>query len=107
MVAVGRVPSLVVTLATLYIIRGIDILIVGGNMVTAKTLPNSFTGIPKATVLGVPYLAIAIAVVIGAGAYYLRSFRSGPRALRDRLEPGGGPAGRASRSASGSSPRSP
>ena len=31
MVAIGRVPSLVVTLATLYIIRGIDILIVGGN----------------------------------------------------------------------------
>ena len=27
--------------------------------------------------LGVPYLAIAIAVVIGVGAYYLRSYRSG------------------------------
>ena len=77
MVAVGRVPSLVVTLATLYIIRGIDILIVGGNEVTAQTLPNSFTNIPRATVVGVPYLAIAVAVVIGIGAYYLRSFRSG------------------------------
>ena len=77
MVAIGRVPSLVVTLATLYIIRGIDILIVGGNEVTAQTLPNSFTNIPRATVFGVPYLAIAIAVVIGVGAYYLRSFRSG------------------------------
>jgi rhamnose transport system permease protein len=77
MVAVGRVPSLVVTLATLYIIRGIDILVVGGNEVTAQTLPNSFTNIPRATVFGVPYLAIAIAVVIGLGAYYLRSFRSG------------------------------
>ena len=68
MVAVGRVPSLVVTLATLYIIRGIDILIVGGNEVTAQTLPDSFTNIPRATVLGIPYLAIAIAVVIGIGA---------------------------------------
>ena len=77
MVAVGRVPSLVVTLATLYIIRGIDILIVGGNEVTAQTLPNSFTNIPRATVLGIPYLAIAIAVVIGIGAYYMRAFRSG------------------------------
>ena len=77
MVAVGRVPSLVVTLATLYIIRGIDILIVGGSEVTAQTLPNSFTNIPRAAVLGIPYLAIAIAVVIGLGAYYLRSFRSG------------------------------
>ena len=77
MVAIGRVPSLVVTLATLYIIRGIDILIVGGNEVVAQTLPSSFVAIPRANVLGVPYLAIVIAAVIGAGAYYLRSFRSG------------------------------
>jgi rhamnose transport system permease protein len=77
MVAIGRVPSLVVTLATLYIIRGIDILIVGGNQVVAQSLPGSFTDIPRASVLGVPYLAIAIAAVIGVGAYYLRAFRSG------------------------------
>ena len=77
MVAIGRVPSLVVTLATLYIVRGVDILIVGGNQVNAQTLPDAFTQIPRATVLGVPYLAVAIAVVIGIGAYYLRSCRSG------------------------------
>jgi len=77
MVAIGRVPSLVVTLATLYIVRGIDILVAGGNEVIAQTLPNSFIQIPKANVLGVPYLAIVIAAVIGVGAYYLRSFRSG------------------------------
>jgi len=77
LVTVGRVPSLVVTLATLYIIRGVDILIVGGGMVTANTLPASFTGIPKATVIGIPDLAIGVAVVVVAGAYYLRSYRSG------------------------------
>jgi rhamnose transport system permease protein len=77
MVAIGRVPSLVVTLATLYIIRGVDILIVGGKEVFAQSLPASFTDIPRESVLGVPYLAIAIAVVVGVGAYYLRSFRSG------------------------------
>jgi rhamnose transport system permease protein len=77
MVAIGRVPSLVVTLATLYIVRGIDILIVGGNEVVAQTLPNAFIQIPQAGVFGVPYLAIVIAAVIGAGAYYMRAFRSG------------------------------
>jgi rhamnose transport system permease protein len=77
MVAIGRVPSLVVTLATLYIVRGIDILIVGGNEVVAQTLPNAFIEIPRAGLYGVPYLAIVIAVVIGIGAYYLRSYRSG------------------------------
>ena len=77
MVAAGQVPSLVVTLATLYIFRGIDILIVGGKEVVANSLPDAFLNIPKATVFGIPDLAIAIAVVIAIGAYYLRSFRSG------------------------------
>jgi rhamnose transport system permease protein len=77
MVAGGRVPSLVVTLATLYIIRGVDILIVGGKEVVASSLPASFLQIPRSTVGGIPDLAIAIAVVIGIGAYYMRAFRSG------------------------------
>jgi rhamnose transport system permease protein len=77
MVAIGRVPSLVVTLATLYIVRGLDILIVGGNEVVAQTLPNAFIQIPRAGIYGIPYLAIVIAAVIGVGAYYLRSYRSG------------------------------
>jgi rhamnose transport system permease protein len=77
MVSAGQVPSLVVTLATLYIFRGVDILIVGGKEVVASSLPSAFLDIPKATVFGIPILAIVIAVVIGIGAYYLRSFRSG------------------------------
>jgi rhamnose transport system permease protein len=77
MVAAGRVPSLVVTLATLYIIRGIDILIVGGNEVNAAQLPDAFLDIPKDTIGGIPDIAIAVAVVIALGAYYLRGFRSG------------------------------
>jgi len=77
MVSLGRVPSLVVTLATLYIIQGIDILVVGGNEVVASSLPKGFVDIPIVTVLRIPWLAIAVAAVIGGAAYYLRSFRSG------------------------------
>ncbi len=74
---VGQVPSLVVTLAALYMIRGIDVLIVGGGQVVASSLPNSFIDIPKSTVAGIPTLAIVIAVLVGIAAFYLRSFRSG------------------------------
>jgi rhamnose transport system permease protein len=74
---VGRVPSLVVTLAALYMIRGIDVLKVGGGQVVASSLPNAFVKIPQRTLLGVPVLALVVAAVIAAGAYYLRSFRSG------------------------------
>jgi len=77
MVAAGRVPSLVVTLATLYIIRGIDILLFSGKQVVQSTLPAAFIQIPRSTTAGIPDLAIAVAVVIGIGAYYLRTYRSG------------------------------
>jgi rhamnose transport system permease protein len=77
LVAAGRVPSLVVTLATLYIIRGIDILLFSGKQVVESTLPNAFLQIPRSTTLGIPDVAIAVAVVIGIGAYYLRTYRSG------------------------------
>ena len=74
---IGRVPSLVVTLAMLYIIRGIDILVVGGGQVVASSLPNSFLNIPQATIAGIPDLALVIAAAVATVAYYLRSFRSG------------------------------
>jgi rhamnose transport system permease protein len=76
-VAIAGVPSLVVTLATLYIIRGIDVVVVGGNMVVASTLPDSFIAITTTSVFGVPVLFIVIAAVVAGAAYYLHSFRSG------------------------------
>lgn len=75
--AIGRVPSLVVTLATLYIIRGVDTIIVGSGQVVAQALPASFTNIFRDSVAGIPVLAIGVAVVTALAAYYLRSFRSG------------------------------
>jgi rhamnose transport system permease protein len=77
MVALGRVPSLVVTLATLYIIRGIDVLVVNGGQVVPSSYYPSFLSMSKATVLGVPDLAIAVAVLVAVGWYALRTFRSG------------------------------
>jgi rhamnose transport system permease protein len=75
--AIGRVPSLVVTLAMLYIIRGVDTIVVGSGQVVANSLPNSFINIFHATVLGVPDLAVAVAIAVAVAAYYLRSYRSG------------------------------
>ncbi len=42
-----------------------------------QPLSNAFLDIPKDTVGGIPDIAIAVAVIIAIGAYYLRSFRSG------------------------------
>ncbi len=75
--AVGRVPSLVVTLGTLYVFRGIDYALAGGRQVNAENLPDSLLNLGSGRVLGVPYLAIITVVVVAAATYALRSFRSG------------------------------
>ena len=75
-VTVARVPSLVVTLGTLYIIRGIDGAWAGGNQVNASMLPDSFNKIGFGTVLGVPYLAIIAIVAVTIATYAMRSFRT-------------------------------
>ena len=75
--AIGRVPSLVVTLAMLYIIRGVDTIIVGSGQVVANSLPDSFINIFHATVIGIPDVAIVTAILVAVAAYYLRSYRSG------------------------------
>jgi rhamnose transport system permease protein len=74
---IGNVPSLVVTLATLYIFRALDILIVGGGQVVASSLPNAFFNLSLDNFHSVPYLSIAVGAVVCLGAAYLRSFRSG------------------------------
>jgi rhamnose transport system permease protein len=75
-VTVARVPSLVVTLGTLYIIRGIDGAWAGGNQVNASMLPNTFNKIGYGTFLGIPYLALIAMVAVGVAAYAMRSFRT-------------------------------
>jgi rhamnose transport system permease protein len=75
-VTVARVPSLVVTLGTLYIIRGIDGAWAGGNQVNASMLPNSFNKIGYGTIAGVPYLAVIAIVGVGIATYAMRSFRT-------------------------------
>ena len=76
-VTILRVPSLVVTLGTLYVIRGVDAAWAGGNQIASFSLPDSFNEIGYGTFAGVPYLGmIAIGAVVAA-TYALRSFRTG------------------------------
>ena len=75
-VTVGRVPSLVVTLGTLYIIRGVDGAWAGGNQVNASMLPDSFNKIGYETVLGIPYLGWVAIIAVVAATYAMRSFRT-------------------------------
>jgi rhamnose transport system permease protein len=75
-VTVARVPSLVVTLGTLYVIRGVDGAWAGGNQVNASMLPNSFNKIGYGTFADAPYLALIAIVAVAIATYAMRSFRT-------------------------------
>jgi rhamnose transport system permease protein len=70
--AVGRVPSLVVTLAMLYIIRGVDTAVVGSGQVVSNALPQGFINIFRDTVIGIPDLTIVLAIAAAIAWYYLQ-----------------------------------
>jgi rhamnose transport system permease protein len=64
LVAVLRVPSIVATLGTLSIYRGLAFLVAGGKQVTLIDLPSGYTDAARATVLGVIPLFLVLAVII-------------------------------------------
>lgn len=77
LVSFGRVPALVVTLGTLYVIQGLDHLVAHGRQINAVDLPPALLSLGNGTVLGVPYLPVIAVVVMLAVGYYLRSYASG------------------------------
>jgi rhamnose transport system permease protein len=77
LIAVARVPALVITLGTLYVFRGIDYTWATGRQINAADMPPGFLRLGTATVLGVPVLTLfAVAVLLVAG-FVMRSYRSG------------------------------
>ncbi|MER5992500.1 ABC transporter permease [Streptomyces viridosporus] len=77
LVSLGQVPALVVTLGTLYIIRGVDSLWVGSRQITAADLPGGFVDFGSGGIGAVPYLALIALAVLVATAYYLKHFGGG------------------------------
>ncbi len=73
-----RVPSLVVTLAMLYIVRGIDARLVSGKQIDPTAIPRSYQRIGYEAIFGlIPWLTILVLVVVLVAGYGMRSLRSG------------------------------
>jgi rhamnose transport system permease protein len=77
LVAAARVPALVITLGTLYVFRGVDFGWAAGQQINAADMPAGFLRLGTRTLLGVPVLAVAAAVVLVAAGLFLRAYRSG------------------------------
>jgi rhamnose transport system permease protein len=74
---VGRIPSIIATLATLSIFRGVDFELTGGKNIIAYQLPRNFLDFAAQTPLGVPVLAWIAAVVAVLGGLALHFARWG------------------------------
>ena len=73
-----RVPSLVVTLAALYIVRGVLAVIVNGDRIESDSIPDSFQKIGYLTVPKLdwlPWLAVLVIVIVAIATYAMKSFR--------------------------------
>ncbi|HEU5472915.1 MAG TPA: ABC transporter permease [Actinophytocola sp.] len=80
LVAVAKVPALVVTLGTLYVFRGLDYAwasATGVHQVNADRMSPDFLAFGNGSLLFLPNLTVITLLVLGVAAYALRAFRPG------------------------------
>lgn len=77
LVAFLQVPSLVITLGTLYAYRGIAVLWIGGDFIRSSWLPASFKQLGVRSVLSIPVLLIVVVLIVLLVGWFMTSRRSG------------------------------
>jgi rhamnose transport system permease protein len=77
LVAALRLPALVVTLGTLYVIKGIQAVLIGPRRINVDQLPDAVVDFGRSTLLGVPYLMWMCLLAGVAGGWFLRTQRAG------------------------------
>ncbi|WP_082763370.1 ABC transporter permease [Frondihabitans sp. PAMC 28766] len=77
LVAFAKVPALVITLGTLYVYRGVNVLWTGSNQINPSQLPDNFLNIGTNSIVGLPYLFFIALVVVLIAGWYMRNKRSG------------------------------
>jgi rhamnose transport system permease protein len=76
-VTFGRVPSLVITLGTLYIYRGIFLTWAGSDRITASDIPDGFSSLGTEQILTIPLLTIVALGVMAVVGYTMHTARAG------------------------------
>jgi len=77
LVAVLRLPALVVTLGTLYVLQGVQALLIGGTRINADQLPRSVVDLGIRGGLGVPWLLWTALAAAAVGWWVMRTRRFG------------------------------
>ena len=77
LVAFLAVPSLVITLGTLYAYRGIAVLWIGGDFIRSSWLPTDFKRLGVQKVLSIPVLLILVVLIVLLVGWFMTSRRPG------------------------------
>jgi rhamnose transport system permease protein len=77
LVTLFNVPSLVITLGTMYAYRGALVHWAGSKQIYASNLPDSFQNLGTQQVIGIPVLTLLGIVVLALVGYYLWNARGG------------------------------
>lgn len=77
LVAIAKVPGMVITLGTMYIFRGINILWAGTRRINASQMGADFLAFGNWQILGIPALTILAVLVLVVAGWYLFNTRSG------------------------------
>jgi rhamnose transport system permease protein len=77
LVTLFNVPSLVITLGTMYAYRGALVHWAGSKQIYASNLPDSFQNLGTQQILGIPVLTLLGIVVLALVGYYLWNARGG------------------------------
>jgi rhamnose transport system permease protein len=75
-VAYARVPSLAVTLGLLYIIRGVDAVVVNAVQINSNSLPEGFINVGANNFIGIPILMWIAIIVVAVVGYVMRNYRA-------------------------------
>ncbi len=77
LVAFGRVPGMVITLGTLYVYRGIDVMWVGSKRINASDLPKDLLNLGTQSIFKIPVLTIVAVAILIVVAWYMANTRGG------------------------------
>ena len=88
LVAFAKVPSLVITLGTLYAFRGINVLWTGSDRINPSDMPKDFLALGTSALAGIPYLTILAIVVLVVAGWFLRTQRAGRELYAIGSDPG-------------------
>lgn len=88
LVAFVKAPALVVTLGSLYVYRGVNVMWSDSKMINASDMPKGFLDLGVGSVLGVPNLALIALVVVIAAGWYMNNRRGGREFYAIGSDPG-------------------